>query len=55
MNVVVLGRARVTPTPFAITLKDLMFVNVWMDMKEMDEIAKVESHCLSPYVLISTL
>lgn len=55
MNVVVLGRARVTPTPFAITLKDLMFVNVWMDMKEMDEIAKVESHCLSSYVLISSL
>ena len=55
MNVVVLGRARVTPTPFAITPKDLMFVNVWMDMKEMDEIAKVESHCLSSYVLISSL
>ena len=32
-----------------------MFVNVLMDMKEMDEIAKVETHCLSPYVLISTL
>lgn len=47
MNVVVLGRARVIPTPFATTLKDLMFVDVWMDMKEMDEIAKVESHCLS--------
>jgi len=42
MNVVVLGRARVIPTPFAITLKDLMFVNVLMDMKEMDEIAKIQ-------------